>query len=187
MKNYKVYLIRNRHDEIIYCGLTGSELSVRFDGHKQRKKGLIDNTCKIELVQEWLTLAEAATLERVLIKQYNLLEKGLNKSPGSINGFSQNHSEDQKRKWSEERKGKPVSSEHAEKNRTARLGKKNSEKHLKIISEAKSKPVLCVETGKIYSSAREAAKDLNLQYSKISLVCNGIRSTTGGYHFKFVK
>lgn len=123
----------------------------------------------------------------MLIKQYDLLKKGLNKSPGSINGSSNYHSEEQKKKWSEERKGKPVSLEHAEKNRIARLGKTNSIEHKRIISEVKSKPVLCLESGIIYKSAREAAKQLNLQYSKISLVCNEKRSSTGNLHFRFAK
>jgi len=46
---------------------------------------------------------------------------------------------------------------------------------------------MCLETGIIYKSAREAAKQLNLNYSKISLVCNGKRKSTGGLHFIFVK
>lgn len=61
--------------------------------------------------------------------------------------------------------------------------------HFKVkekLNKSKNKSIMCLETGKIYKSAREAAKDLNLNYSKISLVCNGIRPTTGKLHFKFV-
>jgi len=184
MKNYKVYFLRNKNKDIVYCGLTGNSLTKRFNDHVVRKK-LKRDEYSIELVQDYLTLEEAAILERMLIEQYHLLDKGLNKSPGSINGCSQQHSEEQKLKWSQERKGKPVSPEHADKNRKARLGKKNSEYHKQMVSEKVSKPVICLETGKVYKNARQAAKDLNLCYSKISLVCNGIRSTTGGYHFKF--
>lgn len=184
MKNYKVYYLRDKNKEIVYCGLTGNSLIKRFNDHVLRKK-LKREDYSIELVQEYLTLEEAAILERMLISQYKLTERGMNKSPGSIDGNSQNHNEEQKRKWSEERRGKPVSPEHAEKNRKARIGKKNSEHHKKMVSEKKSKSVICLETGIVYKSARHAAKELNLQYSKISLVCNGIRSTTGGLHFKF--
>lgn len=186
MKNYKVYLIKDRDNKIVYCGLTGSSLEKRFNGHMSRKN--LDRTkYVIELVTEYLTLNEAALLERMLIKQYDLLNSGLNKSPGSINGSSSEHSEDQKKKWSEERKGIKVSEEHAAKNRVARIGKTNNENWHKAQFESHAKSVICLETGVIYPSARHAAKELNLQYSKISLVCNEKRTTTGGLHFQFYK
>jgi len=185
MQNYKVYLIRNKEKEIVYCGLTGQSIEKRFVEHCWKKK--LDDTYTIELVVDFLTKEEAAILERKLITQYDLLKKGLNKSPGSINGSSQEHSKEQKQKWSLERKGKPVNSNHAAKNKTARLGKTNGEKWRQAQFKSHAKPVICLETGKIYPSARHAAKELNLQYSKISLVCNGKRSTTGNLHFEFYK
>lgn len=185
MKNYKVYLIRNKNRDIVYCGLTGGDLRHRLYGHRNRFG--LDTTYTIELVVDYLTLGEAAILERKLIELYQLTTKGLNSSPGSINGSSNNHSEEQKQKWSLERKGKPVSPEHAAKNRVARVGQKNGEAWRKAQFESHAKPVICLETGVIYPSARHAARDLGLQYSKISLVCNGRRTATGGYHFEFYK
>ena len=185
MKNYKVYLIRDKEKNIVYCGLTGGALQKRLYEHRIRRK--LDDTYTIELVMENLTLSEAAILERKLIEQYNLLKKGLNKSPGSINGCSQNHSEEQKKKWSLERKGKTVSPEHAAKNRIARLGQTNGDNWKKAQFESHAKPIICLETSKIYPSARHAAKELNLNYSKISLVCNGKRASTGNLHFEFYK
>jgi predicted GIY-YIG superfamily endonuclease len=182
LKNYKVYLIKNI-DKIVYVGLTGQPLSRRFSQHVGKRK--LDRTqYKIELVQEYLTLTEAVLLEELLINQYNTRIDGFNVSPKSINGYSNLHSEEMKKKWSEERKGKKVSEEHAAKNRIARLGQKNSPEHqAKII---RPKPVMCLETGTIYNSARKAADDLKLHYSKISNVCTGKRNSTGGLHFKFV-
>lgn len=49
-----------------------------------------------------------------------------------------------------------------------------------------SKKVYCVELDKTFESGAAAAKELGLQASKISLVCNGKRKSTGGYHFQFV-
>lgn len=185
--NYKVYVLKcNKTDKIVYVGLTRQQLKMRYDSHVQRFKF---NRCdyRIELIIDNLTVLEAAELEQMLIQQYNTLKEGWNKSPGSINGFSNYHSEEQKEKWKKERKGKPVSPEHAEKNKKARLGQKNGEAWKKAQFESHAKPVMCLETGKIYPSARHAAKELGLHYSKISLVCNGIRTTTGGLHFVFVK
>jgi len=184
MKNYKVYLIRDKQKNIVYAGLTKNTLKIRFDCHVRRRK-LNRKEYSIELVQDYLSLQEAVILEEMMIQQYDLLNKGWNKSPKSINGYSNSHSEEQKKKWSLERKGKPVSSEHAAKNRVARLGQTNGEHWKHVIAQVKSKPVMCVETGIIYKSARQAAKELNLHYPRISEVCTGKRKTTGGLHFIF--
>lgn len=184
MKNYKVYLVKNKNNEIVYVGLTSCSLKRRFDGHCSRGK-LNREEHKMELVQEYLTLEEAAILEKMLIKQYDLTHTGLNKSLGTSNGCSVIHTEETKDYLRSINKGKKVSPEHAAKNKVARLGRKNGEYWRQRMSEVKSKPVICIETGKIYSSIRKAAQDLNLAATKISLVCMGKRNHTGGYHFKY--
>lgn len=158
---------------------------MRFAQHVSKRK-LDRSEFKIELVEDYLSLEQAVILEEMLINQYDTRKNGFNISPKSINGYSNQHSSEMKAKWSEDRKGKKVSEEHAVKNRIARLGHKNSQEHKTRISAAKSKPVMCLESGQVFKSAREAAKKLNLQYSKISLVCAGKRNSTGGLHFKFV-
>lgn len=180
-QNYKVYLLREVHSEkIVYVGLTRQTIRKRYLAHKARLKD--KPKFNVELVQENLTVEQAVELEKLLIRQYDLLEKGYNKSPGSINGTSNYHSEEQKKKWSEDRKGKPVSREHAEKNRKARLGCKNDPNRYYF-----SKPVMCLNDGRTFSSTRKAAEYYNVSYSKISLVCNGKRKHTKGYKFVFMK
>ena len=49
------------------------------------------------------------------------------------------------------------------------------------------KKVYCVELDKVFESAVAAARELGLDRSNISNVCNGKRNKTGGYHFKFVE
>lgn len=49
-----------------------------------------------------------------------------------------------------------------------------------------SKPVKCLETGRIFDSLEIAARELNLYSSNISRVCKGERNTTGGYHWKLI-
>lgn len=180
-KEYKVYVLRDvQTEKIVYAGLTRMTLQRRFHSHKVRFKD--KPKFQIELVTDFLSREEAVELEKLLIKQYNLLKEGYNKSPGSINGSSNYHSEDQKKKWSEERKGKPVSAEHAEKNRKARLGHKNSPDR-----EYFQKSVMCLNDGKTFPSARAAARYYKVSYSKISLVCNGKRLATKGLRFVFVE
>ena len=49
------------------------------------------------------------------------------------------------------------------------------------------KKVYCVELDKVFESAAAAARELGLDSSNISNVCNGKRNKTGGYHFQFVE
>ena len=50
----------------------------------------------------------------------------------------------------------------------------------------KSKQVLCVETGKIYPSTRDVARQLGFSQGNISNVCNGIRKTAYKFHWCYV-
>ena len=48
-----------------------------------------------------------------------------------------------------------------------------------------NKQIICIETGKIYKSQSEAARQLGLDSGNISKVCNGKAKTTGGLTFRF--
>ena len=54
-------------------------------------------------------------------------------------------------------------------------------------SKSWSKVVYCVELDRTFKSVVEAARELGLDRSNISKVCNGKQNKTGGYHFKFVE
>lgn len=49
----------------------------------------------------------------------------------------------------------------------------------------RSKPVMCIETGQVYESMRQA--ELITGINNIRRGCNGTRKTVGGFHWKFVK
>ena len=53
------------------------------------------------------------------------------------------------------------------------------------IKPATRKAVRCIETGKIYESACDAERDLNISNSEINRCCNGNRKSTHGLHFEF--
>lgn len=179
MKNYKVYALKERKSAIIvYIGLTGRSLNKRFNDHVHNKKFKPEDYY-IELIQDDLTIEQATTLERLLIEQYDLLNTGWNKSPGSINGSSNQHSDAQKQKWSEERKGKEFKGRQ---NRTS----KNTETHNKKISDVNSKKIICLNNGKVYDSQRKAAKELGLSEAKVSYVLNKKRPHTKGYIFSYL-
>jgi len=48
------------------------------------------------------------------------------------------------------------------------------------------KPVKCIETGVVYSSAYAAQRETGILQSKISSCCHGRRKTTGKLHWTFV-
>ena len=53
-------------------------------------------------------------------------------------------------------------------------------------TNARKKPVLCIELNKEFDSATDAAIQLNLNKTHISKCCLGKQKTTGGYHWRFV-
>lgn len=58
------------------------------------------------------------------------------------------------------------------------LGVKQNPPHI-------SKPVVCVETDRVYASIQYAAKDTGTNYRHIGEVANGKRKTAGGFHWRF--
>ncbi len=87
------------------------------------------------------------------------------------------HTEESKKKMSESRKGKD----------NHRKGKHHSEETKTKMSESRKKKVYCVETNKTYPSVKQCARELRLNKSSISNVCNGKQKQTKGYHFYYVE
>ena len=54
------------------------------------------------------------------------------------------------------------------------------------IDYSQSKKVMCVETGVVYPSLSEAARQLGFSQGNISSACNGKRKTAYGFHWKYV-
>ena len=58
----------------------------------------------------------------------------------------------------------------------------------KKMVEARRRKVQCIETGVIYESASEAARQVpKTTQSKICMVCRGQRNTCGGFHWQYYK
>lgn len=78
---------------------------------------------------------------------------------------------------------------------TARKGKKLPEETKRKISKSikgkqinrkdLSKKVLCVETGEIFKSTKDASRKTGISQGNISNACSGHRKTAGGYQWQF--
>lgn len=66
-------------------------------------------------------------------------------------------------------------------------GKSLSEDHKRRIAEAKHKPVMCVETGEIYGSIKEAEDVTGMGHGCIARVCSGKRKSAHGTHWKYAE
>lgn len=103
-------------------------------------------------------------------------------------------------------RGKKHSPEHIEKNRKAHLGQPSywKGKHLppemieklkkpktetakKHMSEARSVPVVCIETGERFPSGKAAAEAKGISRGSIAYVVKGMRHTAGGFHWKYAE
>lgn len=68
-----------------------------------------------------------------------------------------------------------------------KLQKPKSEEHKRKLSEARSVPVRCVETGVIYPSGKAAAEAIGISRGSIAHATKGERNRAGGFHWEIVE
>lgn len=93
---------------------------------------------------------------------------------GELNSFyGKRHSEEQKQKWSKERKGKQAGKNNPfyGKHHTEEAKSKMSKIHKGKKNESQRKKVLCITTGIVYDSLVDAAKANNISISNLSKAC----------------
>ena len=194
----------------VYVGITSQKTQERWrnngDGYKNQillyraiQKYGWDNI-KHEIIAENLTAEQAQKLEIELIKKYDSTnkDKGYNISlGGEASAYGMRHSEETKRKFSENRIG--------EKN--SFFGKHHTEETRKKLSEMRSgenayfygkkrgfqkmhewheKALICIENNTIYKSTVEAGEKLNIPHRSIARVCRNERPITHGLHFRYL-
>jgi len=99
--------------------------------------------------------------------QMSVSRKG--KYVGENNPFyGKHHSEEQRKKWSEQRRGRKLTEEWKRK-----------------VGLASMRKVRNVDTGEVFNSIKEACEKYNLKDTHISRVCRGGRKTTGGYRWEY--
>lgn len=163
----------------------------------------------VQILKNNLTLEEANYWETYYINFYNTQSDkyGYNLSSGGSNPIPSQetrqkmrqtrlgyvHSEETKEKIRQSHLNKKFTEEHkqhlsqAAKKRTVQSmkGKHHTEETKKIIGRKNGKPVMCVETGIIYPSSKQACRQLGLKSNHINdCINNPTRyKTVGGYHW----
>lgn len=185
MNNYSVYMHINLANNKKYVGISKNPIARWANG-----KGYFRNTHFSYSIQKYgwenfahlilktnLSKEDACALERRLIKEYHTQDKrfGYNITDG---GDYFTHTEESKRKMSENRKGKskgPFSEEHKRRIRENHSG------------GTERRAVECIETKKIYESINDASRDTGINKKGISGCCRGVihYNTAGGYHWRF--
>jgi group I intron endonuclease len=96
------------------------------------------------------------------------------------------------------KKQPPRSEDHCEKLSIALTGRVFSKEHCRHISESKlgkyvgennprARKVLCVETGRVFNTIKEAGETVGCSPKNIVTCCRGRLCTSGGYHWKYVE
>ena len=153
-----------------------------------------------EILFVGLSQEEAEKKEIELIELYRSNDRryGYNIAKGGKTCSGFHHTEDTKAILSQKMSGEnhPQFGTHRaeetkQKIRNAHLGKKRGamteEQKEKIKKTRKRKPVMCVETNIVYSSAYDVQDKLKLSAGHISECCNHKRATEGGLHWKFAE
>lgn len=180
MDNYKVY-IHITPDKKVYVGMTQQDIKKRW---KSNGAGYISNTCFYNAIKQYgwnniehkvlfenLSKEEAIKKEKELIKKYNStnIEYGYN-IVDSFTTLGFHHKEESKKKMSIAKTGKSLINDGSfKKGRTPYNIRK----------------VICIETGKIWDSLKQAQIDMGVSNSYLSSVCKGKRKTCKGYHFAY--
>jgi hypothetical protein len=179
MNNWSVYKHTSPSGKV-YIGITSKKPKERWNsgyGYK-KSKGFWNaimkygwSNIKHEILYENLEQFEAERIEKELIAFYRSTDSryGYNIATGGCVNF-----------------GVPAWNKGLPKECQPQYGKTKPKEVREKIAESLSKPIVCVETDVIFSSAQLASKMLQIQFSNISRCLHGRGHTAGGYHWRWL-
>ncbi len=210
MKISCVYKITNKVNNKIYIGSTRNYIK-RITSHKnlliknKHPNSYLQNSCnkygidcfEFSIIEniEPQSLIKSETKHISLNKSDNR-EFGYNQQKPSNSRAGFEHSNSTKNKISNSMINKvrsEITKQQISQSMKQVASKRSSSSYKKMAKTKQNKPipslykkVKCIELNKIYNSIKEAAKELELQRTGISLVLNGTIQSTGGYTFERV-
>lgn len=198
---YTIYMHKNKINNKVYIGQTIQNPKDRWKNGKGYKTCISFNNAiekygwenfeHIILEQGEWTQEEANNKEKIYIEKYDSTNplKGYNITEGGSNSISPN-AKSAAIEWMRQHPEFGLAraadmlrwqKEHPEE------CKRQREEAIKKAAEARKRKVRCIETGIVYESATEAARQVpNTQQGKICMVCRGQRKTNGGFHWEYV-
>lgn len=195
---YCVYIHTNKINGKMYVGQTGREPKTRWGkkggGYKRNPRFYSaikhygwDNF-EHEIIASHLTKEEADNFEKILIKELGTMnpDKGYNLTKGGEGLLGYVPSEERRRKLSEFAKTRtgeknPNWGNHPTSWCKGKTGIFSEETIIKL-KIAAGKPIMCIETGVEYFSAKEAC----VGYANIKRAKNKPNCTAGGLHWRDV-
>ena len=220
-----IYKATNKINQKSYIGKTTKPFDVRKKRHisniktKTKKHYAFYNALRKYGVDnfEWAVIDTATTEDELNLKEkywisfYNSkAPNGYNLSDGGEGQSGFKHSEETKKKISENQKGrtspnkgKKFSEEHKRKLSEAKKGKSTKAIFTDEVKEilrqqkigdknpmygkkpANSKKIINLDTMEIYNDMHEAMNKTGIAYQNISKVCRGIRKTAGGFRWQY--
>ena len=196
-KPYCVYK-HTTPDGRVYIGITNQEPEKRWGGgwgyEKQQFFSIIlkygwDNITH-EILYSNLSKKEAELLEIELIDHYKSrdINYGFNISHGgNLTQLGKKLSEETKQKISKANKGRKHSDEVRKRLSESHKGKKQSEETIQKRANKNKRPVICLETNKIYDSVKTAAELTSTSRTALSQALTGKYKTAGGFHWNYAE
>lgn len=209
---YTIYLRTNKINGMQYVGQTKDFktrerdwncIKSRYGSHyltNERNKYGTENF-DVKILAEVESREEAWELEQKFIEKLNTkYPNGYNMSYGGEKPFGYKHSEKQKQKWSNDRKGKrnSILTEFKKgitpwlkgKHHTEKSNEKNRQAHLRKIYPTRRKPIIQLtlnfEYIKEFASCAEAAKELGFKSDEsIRKACKEHWRTSGGFKWMY--
>ena len=203
-----IYLLTNKKNGKKYVGQTIHSLEKRMKEHCRKRQMIVDRAIAkygidnflVETIDYADTIDELNEKERKWVEIYDcIVPNGYNQCAGGGNTMGYHHKKETKRKMAEKKKGmyfgkdnpfynKHHTEETREKMRAVWKNEEYKRKQIERLHSCKhaTKRVKCLETGKIFDSIEDCAKEYNAIATHISRVCKGKRKHTRGYSFEYV-
>lgn len=210
MYNGYIYIIKNKINNKVYIGKTKRSVEIRWKQHinsinrksmqnihlyrAMNKYGVdkfyVETLKHITSNSEENLTKKLNVLEKRYIKKYDSFKNGYNSTLGGDGGFGRIISEEERKKLSELKIGKPHSKEHVKKSALGHKGLKMSKETKAKIKSAHVTPILQYSLDgtfiKEWESIKSATDTIGLKStSSIQQCLSGKSKQSGGYVWKY--